>query len=53
MKTEYSWMSTRDLLQFSLLRDTATVMERELAHRLGVAVELVDDLGIDFDEALG
>ena len=53
MQTEYTWMTTSELLAMTTLRDTATALERELAHRLGVAVDMLDDcFDIDIDDEL-
>ena len=53
MQTEYTWMTTSELLTLATLRDTASSMELELAHRLGVALEMLDErAGIELDDEL-
>lgn len=53
MQTEYTWMTTSELLAMATLRDTATTMERELAHRLSVAVDMLDDcFDVNIDDEL-
>lgn len=46
LRTPYSHMTTNELLVFTLGRDNSTFLEVELAQRLTIAVDALDEDGL-------
>ena len=42
LHTEYSFLTTKELIEFAALSDGRTSLERELAHRLQIASDMLE-----------
>lgn len=43
IRTTYSHLDTRELIQFALCRDTRSDLELELAQRLELAIDMIEE----------
>lgn len=50
-QTEYSYLTTDELVHYALTRDNRTSLELELAQRLDIAMEMLFDEDDDGDDA--
>lgn len=50
-QTEYSYLTSDELVHFALCRDNRTSLELELAQRLDIALDMLCDEDDDGDDA--